>query len=131
MKAPLSIPDQEASGCRLTWLPGLLHDKASGRPPGFVRGCRSGWQAWLLDSQHQVTLWASGPNPTNATGTPGTVLKRESQTEAATILLMGSTQGSTGLSLSRDRRAEGLSRLGAGGMGPLGLPAGPVEEAAW
>lgn len=43
----------------------------------------------------------------------------------------GEHVGEHGLSLSRERRGEGLSRLGAGEMGPLGLPAGPVEEAAW
>lgn len=43
----------------------------------------------------------------------------------------GEHMGEHGLSLSRERRGEGLSRLGAGEMGPLGLPAGLVEEAAW
>ena len=45
MKAPLSIPDQEASGCRLTWLPGLLHDKASVGPRGLRGAAGTGGRA--------------------------------------------------------------------------------------
>ena len=117
MKAPLSIPDQEASGCRLTWLPGLLHDKASGRPPGSSRGRRSRWQACPLDSQHQARLWASGPNPTNDSGTPGAVLKWEIQMEAA-IILMGSTWVSTGSPFLGKGEGRGSAGLGLERWGP-------------
>lgn len=67
------------------------------------------------ESQHQVRLWASGRSPTNPIGPPG----EAPEWKAATIMLMGRQMGlwelgSMGLSLSRDRSEEEVSRFWGG-----------------
>lgn len=118
MKAPPSTPDQEASGCHLTQLPGLPACKDS----AGSRGARGLWGSGGVGSWHPGDSGAQSQAPRTPLAPQELHLDGGFRTEAAVGLQKPGCMGGW--------QRGGVEQAGRAGVGGWGLESGPAGDKA-